>query len=222
MQPMLRSPDFGTGFYMFYSDNLKNEWIKTHNSLSFYDRFYNVRTNWRCREVTDASASLQTTQDPSQPENNTTDSVPRKCPENMSQDAKVIHVSVQQQQKKHGLKRPLSEIESTSGDIQEVPPGENLSSKKLKKVKKHKHKHEGSKKRHKSSTETLTPDVIYVGESVADKDNTSRSGDIQEVPPGENLSSKKPKKVKKDKHKHEGKKKDINTVLKHLLRMSFM
>ena len=62
MQPMLGSPDFGTGFYMFYSDNLKNTWIQNHNSLSFYDRFYDVRTDWICsHQITDASGSVETT-----------------------------------------------------------------------------------------------------------------------------------------------------------------
>ena len=200
MQPMLRTPDFGTGFYMFYSDNLKNKWIQNHNSLSFYDRFYNVRTDWICsHQITDASGSVETTHELAQPENNNTDSVPRKCPENKSENAEVICVSVQQQEKQ-GLKRPLSEIENTSEDIQEVPSGEKISSKKHTKVKKHKHKHdEGSKKRHESSTETPTPDVICVGESVVDKevDNTSRN---------------KSRKHKKHKHKHKRRQKPVTSA----------
>ena len=195
MQPMLRSPDFGTGFYMFYGDNLKNKWILNHNSLSFYDRFYSVRTDWVCnRQRTDASGSVEATQNPSQPERSNTDCTPKNVPDNKSEDGEVICVSMQQQEN-HGLKRRLSEIESTSEDIQEIPSGEKVSSKKHKKVKKHKHKHdEGSKKKCGSSTETPTPDVICLGESVVDEavKNASR-----------NKSRKHKKRKHKQKHKRQ-------------------
>ena len=166
---------------MLNGNNERNYWMWSHNSVAFYDRFYQLQQENNSKYQMTNTCEYELTRNENTPEEKLTNASLTHASRVVDKDSdvEVVYLSSQMTETT-GLKRQLSEAENTN---EEVNSEETSSKRKHKKQKKHKHSRPDRGKEvsrieiEKSDVICLDDDVVIeeVNTCSSDKSNSKNS-----------------------------------------------